>query len=110
MEKVLHLLLAACKRAEKEKKAETGELSEEENFKWEENETFTHTALGSESFLSGNSLEKKSSSDEEENNWEDDLDSLPICKSSWLDIGNTPYTKEKLVKILAREVPILKQQ
>lgn len=109
-ERALHLLLAACKRAEKEKEAETGELSEEENSEREKNKTFTHTALSSEGSVSGDSSEEESSSDEEENNWEDDSDSLPARKSSWLDTRNTSYAKEKLVKILAREVPIPKQR
>ncbi len=65
-EGALHLLLTACERAEKEKKAETGELFKEENSKWEENEIFAHTALSSEGSFSGNSSEEESSSDEEE--------------------------------------------
>lgn len=68
-------MLAACKRAEKEKEAETRELYEEENSEQEENETFTYTALSSEGFFSGESLEEKSSSDEKKGNWEDDPDS-----------------------------------
>ena len=108
-EGALHLLLAACERAEKEKEAEIGELSEEENSEQEENETFTHTALSSEGSLSGDSSEEESSSDEE-GSWEVDPDSLPARRSSWLDTGNTPYAKEKLVKILAGEVPIPKQR
>lgn len=67
-EKALHLLLAACKQVEKEKKAKIGELSEEENSEQEENKTFIHTALSSEGSLFGDFLEEKSFSDEEENN------------------------------------------
>ena len=78
----MHLFLAACEQAEKEKKAETGELSKEKNSEREENETFTYTALSSEGFVSENSSEEKSSSDEVENNWENDPDSLPARKSS----------------------------
>ena len=104
-------MLAECEQAKKEKKAETGELSKEKNSELEKNKTFVHNALSSKSSLSGDSLEKeKSSSDEEEENWEDNLDGLPARRLSYLDTGNTSYAKKKLVKILAREVSILKQQ
>ncbi len=93
-EGVLHLLLAACERAEKEKETETGELSEEENSELGENKTFTHTALSSEGSLSGDSSEEESSSDEKKGNWEDDPDSLPARRSSWLDTRNTPYAND----------------
>lgn len=62
-------MLAACKRVEKENEAETEELSEE-NSQLEENETFIHTALSSESFFSGDSesSDEESSLGEEEDN------------------------------------------
>lgn len=105
----MHFLLTVCKRAEKEKKTKIEELFEEKNSKLEENETFTHIVLSSESSISGVlSEEEESSSDEEEDNWEDNPDSLSARRSLWLDTGNTLYIKEKLVQILAKKVPIPK--
>lgn len=101
-------MLAACKRAKKETEAETGEISEE-NSEVEENKTFIYITLSFNKSLSEDSLEEDSSSDEEDN-WEDDPSNLPTRKSSWLDIGKTSYTKEKLVKIFIGEVLIPKQR
>ncbi len=55
-ERVLNLLLAACERAERETKAEIGEISEE-NLEVERNKMFIHIALSSDKFLLEDSLE-----------------------------------------------------
>lgn len=49
-----------------------------------------------------NSLEKNSYLNEN-NNWEDDLNSLPTHKF-WLNIGIISYAKEKIIKIIVEEV------
>lgn len=108
-------MLTVCKRAEKKNKAKTRKLSEE-NFEPKENKMFTYITFNFKIFLSENSesldeenselSNEKSSLDEEKDNWKDN--DLPAHRSSWLNIGNTPYVKEKLVKILAREVSIPK--
>ncbi len=68
MEGALHLLLTACKQAEKEKKAETGELSEEKNSKREKNEMFAYTSLSLKSSFFRDLLEEESSLDKEKGN------------------------------------------
>lgn len=55
-------------------------------------------------------LDEESFSHKEEVNWKDNLNRLPARKLSWLDTKNSPYVREKLLKILAGEVLILKQQ
>lgn len=70
LKRALNLLLAACKRTERETKVETGEISEK-NSEVKENKTFIHIILSSDKFLLENSLEEDRSSDEEDN-WEDD--------------------------------------
>lgn len=80
-------MLAACKKVEKETEAKTREISKE-NLEIKENDTFTHTILSSNKLLLENSLEnflndtsKKDSFLNKEDNWKDDLNSLPVCKS-----------------------------
>lgn len=93
-----NLLFAACRRAEEENKAETGDILEEN---LEVDHTSSEEDSDADSLLS-----------EDDDYWEDEADGSPEkgTRSSWIDIGNTPKAKKKLIRILAGEVPIPKQR
>ena len=91
-------MFAACRRVEEENEAETGDISEE-------NLEVNYT-----------SSEKDSDADDltskDDNHWEDEVDDSleESTQYSLIDISNTPKAKEKLIRILAGEVPIPKQR
>ena len=103
-----HLLFAACRRAKEENKAETGVIPEEK-FEVDANKTYLHSS-SEDSGLDIDSL-SSSSEDDDDDHWEDVAPGFQKeTRSSWIDADSSPYAKEKLVKILAGDLPILKQR
>ena len=101
-----HLLFAACCRAEKENEAETGVILEEAS-EVDANDNY----IRSSSEDSNSDEDGSSSEDEDDNHWKDIADgSQKHTRSSWIDAGETPKAKEKLIRILAGDVPIPKQR
>ena len=108
LEGASHLLFAACRRAEEENKAESGVIPEEES-EVDANEAY----LYSSSENSGLDIDSSSSSseDDDDDHWKDVAPGFQKeTRSSWIDAGSSSYAKEKLVKILARDLSIPKQQ
>lgn len=97
----MNFLLAACQRAEEEAEAKReGNSSSLDSSDMEE--TILHTA-----FLDDNLSEAVSLTSEEENECEDDEGKR---SSSWIDLGNTLYAKEKFIQILTGEALVPKQR
>ena len=92
----------------KKNKAETGVIPEEES-EVDANEAYLHSS----SENSGLDIDSSSSSseDDDDDHWEDVAPGFQKeTRSSWIDAGSSPYAKEKLVKILAGDLSIPKQQ
>lgn len=102
----LNLLLVAYQRAKKEAEAEKRDnILFQESFDIEDDYTLLPYAI----FANENLSETDSLSSEEENDWKNDDESRKESRLfAWMDSGNTSYAKEKLIRILAKEVLIPK--
>lgn len=95
-----NLLFAACRRAEEENEAETGVIPEEASENDANDNYIQSSPEDSDSDVDGSSSE-----DEDDDHWEDVADgSQQRTRSSWIDAGDTPKAKEKLIRILAGDV------
>lgn len=107
---VSHLLFAACRRAEEENKAKTGVIPEKES-EVDANEAYLYSS-SEDSNLDIDSLSSSSKDDDDDqDHWENVAPGFQKeIRSLWIDTGSSSYAKEKLIKILAGDLLIPKQQ
>ena len=104
LEGASHLLFAACCRAEEENKAET-EVILEEVLEVNVNDNYIRFLLEDSKSDKNGSFSK----DKDNNYWEDVADgSQNRTLSSLINISKTPKAKEKLIRILAKDILISK--
>ena len=105
-----HLLFAACCRAEEENKAKTGVIPEEKS-EVDANEAYLYSFFEDSNLDIDSSSSSSKDDDDDQDYWEDVAPSFQKeTRSLWIDASSSSYAKKKLVKILAGDLPIPKQQ